>query len=50
MESPDYMILNPMRIIILKIPKEFKLRGEILIQKNMLPIKKSKKKYFWEFL
>lgn len=27
MESPDYMVLNPMRIILLKIPK--KLLGEI---------------------
>mgnify|MGYP003638100092 CR=1 FL=1 len=29
MDSPDYMVLNPMRIIIIKIPKQIKLLGEI---------------------
>lgn len=38
MDSPDYMVLNPMRIIIIKIPKQIKLLGEIPYS-----IKKTKK-------
>ena len=34
MDSPDYMVLNPMRTIIIKIPKQIKLLGEIPYSKN----------------
>lgn len=34
MDYPDYMVLNPMRIIIIKIPKQIKLLGEIPYSKN----------------
>ena len=34
MDSPDYMVLNPMRIIIIKIPKQIKLLGEIPYSKK----------------
>jgi len=34
MDYPDYMVLNPMRIIIIKIPKQIKLLGEIPYLKN----------------
>jgi len=42
MDSPDYMILNPMCIAILKIPKKFKILGEIHYSKKFIDNKKDK--------
>ena len=49
MESPDYMVLNPMRITLSKIPKEFKLFREIPHSKNHITNKKEQEEIY-EFI